>query len=240
MWSTRMKNQVNRWLSIARQFRIPGTCELCLTQAGAAGFLCDTCLQTLARAAHACAQCAEPMTQPGRCGRCQSSPPAFDYGYSSFLYQPPIAHWIQAAKDREQLVWLNRLAWLQAQHPPPTIHQADALIFIPAGRKKLLYRGYNPGELLTLRLGRLLNIPVLTDALEKTGGRDQRGLSAQDRKRNLRRSLRAGKRTFCGEHLLIIDDVLTTGATADAAARILKKQGAGITGVWSLSRTARN
>lgn len=237
MPSTLIKFLVNRRTERKQTFRIPGCCELCLQPAGSAGFLCDACLQALPYSTCACSQCAEPLTSPGRCGRCQSSPPAYDYGFSTFLYQPPLSLWVQAAKDHEQLVWLNRLAWLMSRSPPSTLAAADALIYIPSSRRRMLQRGYNPGEILARRTAGHLGLPLYSDALVRTGGRDQRGLTATERRRNLKQSLTHGQRRFCGEHLLIVDDVMTTGATADAAARLLKRQGAGLVGIWSLCRT---
>ena len=234
-----MKNMVYSVLKGVRQSTglTSGTCELCLQQADASGFLCAPCHQQLSVSHNACSQCAEPMSEPGRCARCQQTPPAFDYAYSSYLYQPPMSSWLLAAKDKTHLQWLLRLGWLMRQKPPHTMDQVDGLIFMPSARKRRLVRGYNPAQLLALPVARQYRLPLYEDALKKTSVADQRGLSASQRRHNQKRSFISGQRTFDGEHLLIIDDVITTGATADAAARLLKQQGAGIVGVWSLCRT---
>lgn len=237
MWSTIAEKSVNYWSKSRRALTPQGECELCLQDAGGLFFLCHRCLQELPRPDFACSQCSEPMTNAGRCGRCQQQPPAFDYSYCSFLYQQPISFWIKSCKDRHQLIWLSRLAGLMAQSPPANLQQADALTFIPSSRRKLFNRGFNVTEIIARKLAKRVGIPLIQHAICKISGNDQRGLSADQRHRNLRNSLQPGKQDLHGKHIVIIEDVMTTGATANAAASALKQQGASIVGIWALART---
>ncbi|MAD45030.1 MAG: hypothetical protein CMI02_00475 [Oceanospirillaceae bacterium] len=216
---------------------LSGTCELCLESADLSGFLCTPCRTALAASEHACSQCAEPLAHPGRCARCQQQPPAFDYAYSSYLYQPPLSDWLLHAKDQGQLQWLKRLAWLMQHRPVTTLDAVDGLVPVPSSARRLLYRGFNPAQLLAASLARHWHLPLHSKAIMKHSSEDQRKLSATQRRRNQNHSFSAGQQLFRGEHLLIIDDVITTGATANAVARLLKQQGAGIVGVWSMCRT---
>ncbi len=235
-WSTINNFKVNCCAHLNRWFAQQGECELCLSPAGNAGFLCDQCLQTLPHNTIACSQCAEPLSQPGRCRRCQQQPPAFDYAFCPFRYEAPFTLWLPLLKDQRQLRWLPRLSWLMQQQKP-AFGKPDALVYIPSGRRKLLLRGFNPAGLLARTLSRNLKLPLLNRTLLRESSLDQRGLNRRQRQHNSQHSLQAGKHDLRGLHILLIEDVITTGATADAAARALKQQGAAIVGVWALART---
>jgi len=239
MWSTIVRKTVNCWLNLIRKLTPTSECELCLQATSNAFFLCHNCLKELPRARHSCSQCSEPITSAGRCGRCQQHPPAFDYSDCPFLYQPPLSLWIKACKDRRQLLWLPRLTGLMLTNPAAALAlaQADAITFIPSTRRKLFSRGFNITEIMARRLAKTLGVPLIDNALYKISGHDQRGLSARQRQRNLSNSLQPGQLQLKGKHIVIIEDVITTGATANAAARALKQQGAAIVGIWALART---
>ncbi|WP_430460088.1 ComF family protein [Thalassolituus sp. LLYu03] len=177
------------------------------------------------------------MAEPGRCGRCQSHPPAFDYCHSPLLYSHPIAGWIRAIKDDQQLNWIHRLLWLMLQEPPLNLDNIDALVVMPSSRRRLITRGYNVAGMLADRLSQHYGKPLILHALHKRHTTDQRGLSAKERHRNQKRAMNGNQLDLSGQHLLLIDDVMTTGATAGAAANALKKQGASIVGIWVLART---
>lgn len=227
-----------------RILRLDCRCELCLGQlSGTCRFLCRSCYQDLPQSSHVCSHCSEPMQHTAeqatkqRCQRCQHTPPLYDYSQCRFPYQPPINLWIRLAKDKHQEHWMKRLAEVMSMQPPSSLAHVDGLVFIPSHWLKRLKRGYNPSEHLARYLSRHIDIPIIDQALVKHHAYDQRGLNAESRRRNLSHSLLPGQLDLTGKHLLIIDDVMTTGATADAAARCLKQQGAAIVGVWALART---
>jgi len=136
-------------------------------------------------------------------------------------------------------LWLPRLTGLMLTNPAAALAlaQADAITFIPSTRRKLFSRGFNITEIMARRLAKTLGVPLIDNALYKISGHDQRGLSARQRQRNLSNSLQPGQLQLKGKHIVIIEDVITTGATANAAARALKQQGAAIVGIWALART---
>lgn len=218
-------------------------CELCLEAVGFTPFLCRRCYSSLSTPEPACSQCSEPIpatlsTQNQiRCGRCQKSPPAFDYSHCHFLYAPPVSSWLHQLKDKRQFIWCNKLSTLMLKQPPKTLAVVDGLVFIPSSFGRTIKRGFNTAELLAYNLSRSTGIPVITNALIKLPAKDQRTLSRAQRKQNLRHSLRAGNLDLSAQHLLIVDDVMTTGATMDVAARCLKSQGAKIVGGWAFART---
>lgn len=194
-------------------------CELCFSPANKSGFLCHDCYQQLVPAS--------PVFLTSS---------AIDFAYCSFAYQPPISAWLKAMKDHRQLNQLPKLVWLMLQQPPE-LPPIDAITYVPSAFWKLLTRGFNPAELIARHIAHRLNIPIRANALEKQRGRDQRTLSRKQRLINSKSSLKAGKLDFSEQHILLIEDVLTTGATAQAAALALKQQGAKRVSVWALAHT---
>jgi len=240
-WSTLKDHKANKWLFFNQLLNQHNLCELCLQPSGQNLFLCPACYQDLPFNNIACSQCAEPLNTtsdtPLRCGRCQASPPAYDYTIGQFLYRPAISIWIQKMKDKRQLLWGHQLARLMLQSPPAVVSQIDALTYIPSSGWRLFRRGFNPAGLLAEQLARQLNIPLLHHALHKSSQHDQRRLNRSQRQKNQQRGLQPGQLKLNGQHILIIDDVMTTGATLNAAAQALKQQGAAMVGGWILART---
>jgi len=124
-----------------------------------------------------------------------------------------------------------------ALNPPDSLQYATALTYIPSTRMRLFKRGFNVSELLARELAKKFQLPLLEDALKKTSGKDQRALNRQQRRTNLKQTLKPGNSDLSGQHILVIDDVMTTGATLDSAAHCLKQQGATAVGGWILART---
>lgn len=247
-----MNTIVNQWLqsirlstqSIShrwqRTLQQQARCTCCGDPAHSHPFLCDACFPQLPINHPACVQCAEPlpsMLAGVRCGRCQRRPPAFDYSHCSWQFATPVDHWIRRCKDHRDPLWLRRLAHLMNSNPPPQLAQVDALVFIPSSRRHLWQRGFNVAEYLAQHLSTQWGIPIRANTLHKHHSNDQRGLSAQQRRLNLRLSLHSGQQPLHGQHLLLIDDVMTTGATMNVAAEHLKQQGARVVGCWCLART---
>ena len=218
-------------------------CELCLEPTDYTAFLCQSCHNDLITPIPACSQCSEPMphlaitSPPARCGDCQQQPPAYDYSHCNYIYQHPITHWLHKMKDKHQFIWCHKLAKLMLKSPPTTLANIDALVFIPATRRRTLLRGFNAAEMITRDISQATRLPVIEQALIKVHSADQRNLNRQQRLRNMRNSLKPGGHDLAGLHILVVDDVMTTGATLNIAAQCLKSQGAAIVGAWTFART---
>lgn len=212
-------------------------CELCFASANSSGFLCSPCYQELSQAVHACLFCAEPIKQMGVCHRCLLKPPPTDSVFCSYLYQPPLSLWIKSFKDQQQLSQLPRLLWLMENNAPDLEH-INAVVYIPSEGLKLFKRGFNPAELLARKLAKSYGLTVLSKALVKRTAKDQRLLNRLERINNSQQSIQAGKLDLTNKYILLIEDVVTTGATANSAALALKQQGAAYVQVWALARTA--
>lgn len=214
------------------------SCELCLNSTGEPIGICGQCQQDLPFAGLACPQCSEPSTTEGRCGQCQKKPPSFDYSYCSLLYYHPMPHWLHRCKDKPDIRLTHRFTQLMLDAPPLLAIEPDFLTYIPTTRRRIFTRGFNLGEELCYQLSRHLDIPILPQSLHKSRHTEQRQASAHER-RHTDTGLRSLNRDLSGQHILIIDDVMTTGSTLQQAAALLKSQGATTVGAWCLARTPK-
>ncbi len=139
-----------------------------------------------------------------------------------FLYEPPVSDWIKRLKFAEDLTLARVLSRLLRKHLPPEL-SFDLVVPVPLGRKRLLERGFNQSALLArLAFGRLDEVLLRTRETPP-----QSELSAAERHRNVRRafSVKDETRVF-GKKVLLFDDVMTTGATVEECARVLRAAGA--------------
>ncbi|HKR82318.1 MAG TPA: phosphoribosyltransferase family protein [Candidatus Saccharimonadales bacterium] len=100
------------------------------------------------------------------------------------------------------------------------------LVFVPTATSRVRQRGYDQARLIARELGRLHRIPLLP-ALVRVGQRRQVGASGEQRRRQLQDAFRVVRKpTLKGKHVVLVDDVVTSGATLEAAARVLHQAGA--------------
>ena len=205
--------------------------------------LCQSCRLSCQGIQLQCARCALPLQQVSmRCGNCLKHPPAFDAAFSAFLYQPPVSLLIPGIKngvDQTALPALSELfcEQLAARFSWPEQMPA-AILPIPLHWRRYLGRGFNQSLALGRYLGNRLKLPVANDILKRTRhAAPQQGLKRSVRLRNLKSAFVATQAAE-GRSFIIVDDVMTTGATMDAAATALKAAGATSVIAWSLARTA--
>jgi ComF family protein len=148
----------------------------------------------------------------------------------------PLAAAIQDLKYRRHRAVAATLGTLLAEHYP---FAEDALLVpVPLHRSRLRTRGFNQALLLARALGRRRGLPVVAKALARVRATTaQSGLGASERRRNLQGAFvvrRPG--AIRGHSVVLIDDVLTTGATADGCARALRAAGATTVDVYTVGR----
>jgi len=222
----------------------PQDCALCGLRSERSLPLCGTCEAELPANPRGCARCALPLP-PGtgdglQCGRCLARPPAFDRVVAPWLYDAHMAYLIRRWKYRRES-WLTPLLadlWRQRATAPGAI---DLVVPVPLHWRRRWWRGFNQAELLAAELCRTAPAlrasrldPRLVRRTRATA--PQSGIGAAGRTGNLRDAFTV--RGPCANlRVAVVDDVLTTGATAQAMARALARAGAGPIEVWCLART---
>jgi len=226
---------------------LPGVCVICRDWHPHG--LCEACVQRFAPRQPRCACCARltPLDVP-RCGQCLNQASAFRHCIAGANYVAPWDRLITAFKFHRQVELASALARLIERAvlaaPPPDAEPAALpalLLPVPLSRQRLCERGYNQAWELARRLGRRLSISARSDVLQR--GRDtahQIGMTRREREHNLRDAFwvePSARAMLQGLPVALVDDVLTSGATAHAAALALTRAGAASVDVWVVART---
>lgn len=196
-----------------------------------------------------CAQCGLPFAfelaqgQDFSCAACLAAAPAFDRARAVFQYDDASREMILAFKHGDRMEGAPAFAAWMTRAGAELLADADLIVPVPLHRKRLFQRRYNQSAVLAQALARLSGVPAAVDVLVRTRHTPPMGgLSRDARQRNLLGAIavRPGRAARVdGRKLLLIDDVLTTGATAQACARSLREAGAARVDVLCLARVVR-
>lgn len=219
---------------------LPRTCLMCGFPATRCN-LCQDCLADLPRMSATCRTCALPLPANDQaiCGACSKEPPPWRYAVAAYDYRFPVDRFVRRFKFNRSLpcgeVLINELAtkFTESHHRPAAIAP------VPLHRLRQFRRGYNQADLIARRLGRESGIRVISDLLVRTRHtRAQTGLDAGERRRNTRGAfrLKPGHLAGCPGSVALVDDVMTTGATLQACARVLISAGVKEVSVWVAAR----
>lgn len=185
----------------------------------------------------ACPVCALPIANGVVCGGCLSAPPAFDATLAAFPYAFPVDRMVHALKYRHRLAVVPFLADALCHLGPAS--GVDVVLPMPLHVKRLRERGFNQAVELARPLARLQGLPIeLVQVLRVLNVAPQMSLSWRERQSNMR-GVFACARRFDHLHVLVVDDVMTTGASLHALAAVLKKQGASKVTNLVVARTPR-
>jgi ComF family protein len=194
---------------------------------------CAVCAEALLEVQPGCARCGRPGPD-SPCGACRADPPAFDAVRTGGLFGGPLADAIHRLKYGDRPSLSRPLgAWLAARVELPA---GAAILSVPLGRRRRIARGYDQAQRLADALARAARTPRLRAALRRVRetapqvGKDRAG-----RARNVLGAFEASP-AVAGRDLVLVDDVVTTGATADAAAQALRRAGARSIVVVALAR----
>lgn len=213
---------------------LPQDCLLCGAAAGAE-LLCRGCADTLPRLPAAlCPVCALPSPAGKTCGACVGQAPHFDATLAAFRYGFPIDRLVQALKYEHRLALAPWFAQALLAAPPP---RGDLMLALPLAARRLGERGFNQALEIARPLARSLGLPLSLGACVRS--RDtapQASLPWQERHKNVRGVFECGQ-DLSGKSVIVIDDVMTTGATLSEFARTLKKHGASRVTNWVVART---
>lgn len=224
--------------SITQWWRLPAVCVLCHHYHYDKYAVCQTCTSFLVRIKHGCRTCRLPIDNPqvDQCGFCIKRKPAYDRVITAYSFEEPLRALLHEFKYRQALYLRTFMAQLMLDAKPPEIYQPDCLVPVPMHPKKLRERGFNQAAELTKILAKKLNLSLNLTLCEKTiNTAAQVNLNGKHRNRNLQKAFTAKVSHY--QHVTLIDDLLTTGSTANALALTLKKQGVKRVDVWCLART---
>ncbi|UNL98413.1 ComF family protein [Stutzerimonas stutzeri] len=208
--------------------------------------LCSPCEADLPWLDGRCTVCAVPLPSRGLvCGECLKRPPSYDHVEVPWRFAFPVDALITRFKHQARWPYGRLLGERLAHHLEHAfadgLPRPDLLLPVPLARRRLRQRGFNQAQMLADWLSRPLGISTDARALERVLDTPaQQQLDAATRRRNLRQAFAiATAADVKGRHLALVDDVLTTGATAEALARLLKRAGAERVDVYCLARTPK-
>ncbi len=220
-WRTRAKGLADSLLN----FVFPPVCGACKK---AGSLICDTCADQLQWVqAPLCFQCGRPMAQPTNCcSVCQKRPLPLSQIRAAVLFAYPVSKLIHNLKYNGAFALANPLGQLMAQAWSTWQMPVDLVLPIPLHADRKQKRGYNQSTLLARTFCASTALHIKEDILLRTRfTTPQVGLTAVQRLKNVQNAFQADKRVQ-GKHILLIDDVCTTGATMAAAANALLDSGA--------------
>lgn len=223
-------------------------CYLC--HAPSTKTLCTFCEAGFTRNTFACSLCQRPNPRQRRfiCGQCQTSPPPYDLCLAPLRFEGLTQHLIHAIKFQQQAQYLRPLMQLLCdhliEHYGALDHWPSQIIFVPSHPKRIKERGFCQTQLMTSELYQLLLLQLAESTpkynrqspiKKTTHTQAQHTLSKKKRQEN-----QQGTYQIEGEianHVALFDDVMTSGNTLEACAKLLKKAGAAQVDVWVIART---
>lgn len=209
---------------------LPRTCVFCEQRLGRhEPHCCGLCAGRIAGAgAPRCPVCAARTPGGVTCAGCRADPPAFDATVVLGDYAPPLDRLIGALKFQGRIHLATALAGLLLERHGAGLRPAGLVVPVPLASARLAERGYNQALEIARGVGRGLEAPVAVHALRRARAtRPQPGLARPERRRNLAGALDwHGPRLATAGRVLLVDDVMTTGATLDEAAAVLRAAGA--------------
>ncbi len=188
-----------------------------------------------------CGLCSRPVATQlpdgVSCAACQLDPPLFTTVTTPLLYTFPVDAAIKAMKFKRRLHYLPAFTEILAASLPDVPEDIDALLPVPLHWHRQLRRGFNQAAELCKPIAKRLGVPTLRGVLRVRPTPYQSGLDARARQRNLRLAF-AVRGDITARHVLIIDDVITTGETCRQLARVLFDAGVEKVSVLAIARAA--
>lgn len=201
--------------------------------------ICSYCHDRLPLLKSSCAVCAMPIaSNQYTCGGCLQYAPAFCKTVSAFHYTPPVDKFIQAMKYHAQFNTLGLLTSHLAKNISDTYPKnslPSLMVPVPLFKAKLKHRGFNQASEIAKRLQKKLKMPFSNQIIERIKNTNpQSDLNAEERKKNLIGAFKVN--ISPPPYVAVIDDVMTTGSTANEVAKQLMLSGCERVDIWCLSR----
>ena len=232
---------MNRWFRISHEWLCPRRCVLCASDARTLD-LCPRCITVLPRIMRGCEACGISLSSGRLCAGCLNRPRRLGQVCIPYRYEPPLSSLILRLKFHRRLeaatplggILLERVRTLAMPRP-------DVILPVPLHPARLRQRGFNQALEIARPLAEGLGVPLAPGlASRRRNTAAQSSLAnAPARRRNVRDAFEVDfKRAAPPEHVAIVDDVVTTGATVTELARALKRAGVYRVDLWSVARAA--
>jgi ComF family protein len=227
---------------------LPPRCLACGETVAQQGQVCGPCwigIDFIAGAVcHHCGLPFEVPMEPGAvCAACAAEPPPWARARSVMRYGETSRRLILRFKHGDKLESVPSFGQWLARAGSELLGDAELIAPVPLHRWRLFRRRYNQSAMLALALGRSARVPVITDLLARIRATpSQGGLGAKERAENVRGAFAIREKhrnLIAGRRVLLVDDVLTTGATVGACAKVLTRAGASSVDVLTLARVVR-
>ncbi len=222
---------------------LPPHCAACEDRIATDGLLCGACFtQTSFIAEPCCARCGLGFVAEGPeiCDSCEAAPPVFRQARGAMTYDAQARRLVLPFKHADAVSMARVLAPMMARAGNELLRRAEVLVPVPLHRRRLFHRRYNQAAVLASAIGRQAGVPALMDALCRT-----RATAALDGKSPIERTAEVDGafavrpdrlQHLLGRQVLLIDDVMTSGATANACAAVLLEAGAAAVDVLAAAR----
>ena len=242
-------------------YLLPEKCALCCCLSNL-GF-CINCQKLLPWNECVCEVCSIHLPEPGVCGRCQTRRPVYQNSSIPFRYQSPVSEQIQALKYSEQLPYAvamgkmlalriakNTAQWSVRGSVQESVQESvqgpskypDTIVPMPLHRKRIAWRGFNQATEIARVLSKQLGIPISHALLKRVKNTvPQTGLNGKMRQQNMINAFvgatNARKTPYPHLHVALLDDVVTSGSTVNAATKALLDAGVERVSVWAIAKT---
>jgi len=202
--------------------------------------LCVACYDALEKMEDQCYCCAKPFpihsSTPRLCGKCQKNSPAFDKTYSPFIHQGAMRYLINQLKFNGAYKNSRLLGLLLANYLGKNAELPDLIIPVPLHSNRYKQRGFNQTHEIAKTIAKELNLAIDISCCQRIKNTPhQISLTAKQRRKNIKNAFQVTKLPKVN-HIAILDDVMTTGATANELARLLKSAGINRVDVWLCAR----
>ncbi len=203
--------------------------------------LCTACTKDLPLIENPCHVCGIPLPSKNStttCGRCLNTAPYYQKSTIPLQYEFPVTILVKQLKYNDKLLFSELLSQLlieniqQNSNPVP-----EVIIPVPLHPYRLIKRGFNQSELIAKKLSKKLEIPVDLKSCKRIKNTlHQTNFTIKERKKNIRNAFSINE-CFSAKHIAIVDDVVTTGSTANELARMFQKSGTEQIEIWACART---
>lgn len=237
--SIRIMNLVNKLLN---EFMHNPVCWSCGLGHAGKNRLCDDCHDSIKSVFEPCLQCG--LSHAGdtkTCVQCLSQPKLWQQMIAPLSYASPVSRLIQQLKYNQKLEVLKALMELVLPAFKSLDEQPQLLIPVPLHQNRYIERGFNQSYEITVMLSKALNVAYSDDLVERiVDTKRQSELSLKQRENNIKNAFLVNADIKDYEHIIIVDDVITSGSTVHELTKQCLKKGVKRIDVWALARTEKD